>query len=188
MKTSPSDWLCWDQSEPLPFKGGVSFTVRTTKPLSCTNEDGLPLAFGNGEQEISVTGDGEITFKCPSVVWLRPSTRVQERLQRSTEVFTSLDRPAPMSPEMIAIQRMMRKNEIDRERDRQEMEKRFVNRSKPESRTESAKASSPASAEKAEPVGENTERSAEPSEKPASVAASSDASSDRVSVESAGGD
>jgi len=188
MKTSPVDWLCWDQNEALPFTGGVAFTIRTVKPVSCTNEDGLPLAFGTGQQEVSVTGDGEITFKCASSVWLRPSTRVQERLQRSQEVFTSLDRPAPMSPEMIAIQRMMRKNEMDRERDRQEMEKRFANRSKPQSGNESSKASGSAPAEKADAVVEDPSRGGVGSEKPKSPETSADAPSDGVPVASTDGD
>jgi len=136
MKTSPQDWILWDKSEPLPFSGGVSFHIRSILPASVKNEFGLVLGFGTGEQQITVTGDGEIHFACKSDIWLRPSSRVQERIQRSTEIFTSLDRPAPMSPEMLAIQRMMRKNELDREMDRREMEKRYHDLNKPKRHAE----------------------------------------------------
>jgi len=136
MKTSPQDWILWDKTEPLPFSGGVSFHIRTILPALVKNEFDLILGFGTGEQNITVTGDGEIHFVCKSDIWLRPSSRVQERIQRSTEIFTSLDRPAPMSPEMLAIQRMMRKNELDREMDRREMEKRYHDINKPKSLVE----------------------------------------------------
>lgn len=51
--------------------------------------------------------------------------RVQSAEKTSEEVFTSLDRPAPMSPEMLRIHQLQRKNEIERERMRAEMEKRI---------------------------------------------------------------
>ena len=130
MKTSPQDWVQWDEKEVLPYEGGISFHIRTENPCVVKNEYGLILGFGTGQQEIAVTGTGEITFKCKGDIWLRPSSRVQERLQASPEIFTSLDRPSPLSPEMQAIHRMMRRNEIEREKDRQEMEKRFAYRSR----------------------------------------------------------
>lgn len=130
MKTSPSDWVQWEQDEVLPFEGGISFHVRTETPCLITNEFGLILGYGQGQQEVAVTGKGEISFTCETDIWLRPSSRVQERLQSSPEIFTSLDRPSPLSPEMQAIHRMMRRNEIDRETDRREMEKRFADRSR----------------------------------------------------------
>jgi len=136
MKTVPQNWLQWDVKEVLPFTGGISFSVRTATPVIIRDIHGLILGYGEGEQEITVTGDGECLFECDTDIWIRPSTRVQERLQRSTEVFTSLDRPAPLSPEMLAIQRMMRKNEMERERDRQEMEKRFADRQHENARSE----------------------------------------------------
>lgn len=128
MKTSPDDWLSWDEKEVLPFEGGIHFHLRTVEPITVTNEFGLLLAYGTGQQEIFVTGQGECHFQCDGAIWLRPSSRVQERMKVSTEIFTTLDRPAPMSPEMQAIHRMMRRNEIERERDRQEMERRFADR------------------------------------------------------------
>jgi len=164
MKTSPQDWVQWDDKEVLPYEGGISFHIRTENPCVVKNEFGLILGFGTGQQEIAVTGKGEITFKCKGDIWLRPSSRVQERLQASAEIFTSLDRPSPMSPEMQAIHRMMRRNEIERERDRQEMEKRFANRSREDARSESKKHSSKVPSKETEAVREDTKRSAVSSE------------------------
>jgi len=152
MRTSPSDWVEWDKNEVLPFDGGISFQIRTIKPCTIKNEFGLILGFGTGQQEIVVTGQGEITFSCASDVWLRPSSRVQERLQKSTEIFTSLDRPSPLTPEMQAIHRMMRRNEIDRENDRREMEKRFADRSRENPRSEPRTVAPDASPAKKETV------------------------------------
>jgi len=158
MKTSPSDWVQWDKDEVLPFEGGISFHIRTDSPCVIRNEFGLILGFGTGQQEIAVTGQGEITFKCKSDVWLRPSSRVQERLQVSPEIFTTLDRPSPLTPEMQAIHRMMRRNELDRERDRQEMEKRFADRSRGNTRSEPPQDASKASSEEKKEIRENSER------------------------------
>jgi len=164
MKTSPQDWVQWDQNEVLPFEGGTSFHIRTENPCVIKNEVGLILGLGSGHQEIAVTGQGEITFKCKGDIWLRPSSRVQERLQASPEIFTSLDRPSPLSPEMQAIHRMMRRNEIERERDRQEMEKRFADRSRENARSEPSRTSKKASASETETVLEDVDGSAVSSE------------------------
>jgi len=166
MKTTPSDWLQWDIKEALPFTGGVSFHARTIKPLVITDEQGLIVGFGTGEQFVSITGEGELRFDCSSPVWIRPASRVQERLKSSEEIFTSLDRPAPLSPEMAAIQRMMRRNEMERERDRQEMERRFAyaDRSVPDTGPELEKPSQEVPASEKETVGGDTEPSSADSE------------------------
>ena len=180
MKTSPSDWVQWDVKEVLPFAGGISFQLRTVKPCVVKNEFGLILGFGTGQQEIVVTGEGEITFSCTSDVWLRPSSRVQERLQKSTEIFTSLDRPAALTPEMQAIHRMMRRNEIDRQKDREEMEKRFADRSRENARSKPAADAQKAPAEETQDVFEDAERS-DLSAENETPEASNDAKADRVS-------
>jgi len=176
MKTVPQNWVQWDQNEVLPFTGGISFTMRTAKECIVRDIHGLILGMGKGEQEIHVTGDGECIFECETDIWVMPSTRVQERLQRSTEIFTSLDRPAPMSPEMLAIERMMRKNEIERERDRQEMEKRFADRQRTDVRSEPEDDVDKTPASKKKAVRKNTERSSDNSEVKVVVIESEDAS------------
>jgi len=180
MKTSPSDWVEWDDKEVLPFEGGISFQVRTVKPCIIKNEFGLILGFGSGQQEVVVTGQGEISFSCASAIWLRPFSRVQERLQRSTEIFTSLDRPSPLTPEMQAIHRMMRRNEIDRELDRREMEKRFADRSRENARSELGDDAPEAFSAKKEKVRKNPERSVVDTEDE-TFASSEDASSSGIS-------
>jgi len=152
MRTSPQDWVQWDEKEVLPFEGGISFHLRTATPCLVTNEFGLILGYDLGQQEILVTGKGEVRFQCETEIWLRPSSRVQERIQASTEIFTSLDRPSPLTPEMQAIHRMMRRNEIERERDRQEMEKRFADRTRNDDRPEPRKALEKTSANEKEKV------------------------------------
>lgn len=128
MKTNPSDWIEWDKNEALPFDGRVSVTVRSETPVVVKTSYGLVVGAGEYECESEVTGDGELMFYSDSPVFIKPSSRVQDRLQTSDEVFTSLDRPAPLTPEMLAIQRMLRRNEIQREADRQEMEQRYDRR------------------------------------------------------------
>lgn len=168
MRTSPQDWVQWDQNEVLPFEGGISFHVRTSTPCLVLNEFDLILGYNTGEQEIAVTGKGEVKFECKTDIWIKPNSRVQERLQASPEIFTTLDRPATLSPEMQAISRMMRKNEIERMRDRQEMEARFADRQRnddrPEPKTDAQK--EPAEAKKkvgADPSGGGSDPK-EPSE------------------------
>lgn len=156
MRTQPSDWLEWDKSEVLPYSGGTSFHIRTATPCTITDYQGLILGLGTGEQEVIVTGQGEITFECETAIWLKPTTRVQERIQQSTEIFTSLDRPAPMSPEMLAIERMMRRNEMQREYDRQEMEQRFAYRLRNDARSKLEPDASDAPAKEKETVRANT--------------------------------
>lgn len=60
-------------------------------------------------------------------VWIRFTAIDQTVFTMSDEIFTSLDRPAPLSPEMRAVHEMMRRNEIERERFRSEMFERLEN-------------------------------------------------------------
>ncbi|AXL15634.1 hypothetical protein [Microviridae sp.] len=126
MRVNISDWILWSAAEELPFVGSISLHVRTATECIVETSQGLPVAVGRGEQYIEVSGRGELVFACKTEIFIKPASRVQDRLKASDEVFTSYDRPAPLTPEMAAIQRMMRKNEIERERDRQAMETRLA--------------------------------------------------------------
>ncbi|AXL15622.1 hypothetical protein [Microviridae sp.] len=54
---------------------------------------------------------------------------INQTNKKSTDiVYTSLDRPAALSPEMLAIQQMVRKNDLEREQMRQEMERLVYDR------------------------------------------------------------
>lgn len=63
--------------------------------------------------------------------WWFDKAIVQTVQRPSDEVYTSLDRPAPLSPEMLAIERMTRKNEIERENMRAEFERRLEHVGRP---------------------------------------------------------
>lgn len=80
-----------------------------------------------GESEEILLGYGSEPFEiqmypcffrvaCEGDVWIAPNNIEQSMFKVSDEVFTTLDRPAPLSPEMLAIQRMIRHNELERER------------------------------------------------------------------------
>jgi len=176
-KLNPSDWLIWDEIEVLPYNGGTSFHVRTIDDLLITTENEFPVHQGKGEAAIDISGDGALKFFCEGTIWLKPTSRVQERIEQSEAVFTSMDRPAPLSPEMLAISRMMRKNEIERANERAEMERRYASRPtdpEPEREPEEPASEVPAKTKKkvgAEPAGSEErpakqEKSA-PSEDPA---------------------
>lgn len=182
-----NDWLAWDQKEVLPFEGSISIHVRTESRCVVKTTDGLPLAVGDGEQYITISGDGEIQFDCENTVWLRPSSRVQDRVQASTEVFTSYDRPAPLTPEMAAIQRMMRRNEMDRQRDREEMEQRIARYREPTEREPSGPAPA-GSADKEEEVRPDKGGSADDAPKQEPATAGKKAPPDRVPEQGADGD
>lgn len=61
---------------------------------------------------------GDVHIYSDDRVWLKGGARNQLAQKTSDEIFTTLDRPAPMSPEMAAIRRMQRANELERERTR----------------------------------------------------------------------
>lgn len=156
MKTTVTDWLKWSKDEVLPFEGSTSLHVRSQKECAVYTDEGLLIGLGKGEQFIYVSGVGEISFECESEIWLKPSARVQERLPSSNEVFTTLDRPAPLSPEMLAIERMMRKNEIARERDREQLERALDVRLRNELRRQSEQAVGSVSTETTQSLGTDT--------------------------------
>lgn len=64
------------------------------------------------------------SWRCKSEgrVWAVQTARTQLSERTSDDVFTSLDRPAALSPEMAAVHRMMRRNEIERENQRAHFE------------------------------------------------------------------
>lgn len=99
--------------------------LRSDEPLRvyfCVDgEPELLCGLGQGEMDVSVEGPGTIRFTTDGYLWAFDPARFQIREAQSTEIFTSLERPAVLSPEMLAISRMMRQNEIAREQDRQTM-------------------------------------------------------------------
>jgi len=181
MKTNPSEWIEWDQSEPLPFEAGVTLEVRSITPVTVTTAHGLLVGAGDCSCACVVTGDGELTFKSDSPVFIKPSARVQDRIAQSEEVFTSLDRPAPLTPEMLAISRMLRQNEIQRENDRRKMEKLYADRSASLAANQSGKPAKEKSPGKKEAVREDASGGDDDAEMQAGDPRGEDAQTDGVS-------
>jgi len=75
-----------------------------------------------GQLELSVRfGPARLRIEGAGKVWVKLMATQQAVYRMRDDVFTTLDRPAPVSPEMAAVQRMMRRNELDREQQLAEM-------------------------------------------------------------------
>ena len=90
------------------------------------NDVGQLLGAFSGVFEFKLTEQAQVTFDCEGDVFLHMNAINQTQEKSSNEVFTTFDRPEPMSPEMQAIMRLAKKNELAREADRAEMEKRYA--------------------------------------------------------------
>lgn len=114
--------------EPVFFLGQHRITVRSEELLrvySCRAKDfaeEVLIGYGAGEQIIDVPPDTYVRFRSEGRVWVQQTQRDQGT-EESTETYATLDRPAPLSPEMRMIQMMMMKNQREREHDRAEMER-----------------------------------------------------------------
>ena len=64
---------------------------------------------------------GRFAIKCAGDVYIAYDAVVQPTYEPTGEVFTTLDRPSPMSPEMQAIHRLARQNELEREATRNQL-------------------------------------------------------------------
>lgn len=116
----------WRGIEQLGFMPSGRVRVRATAPCSVYEElnDGseVLLAHFEGETRIAVTGE-RIRVETSGDFQFFDAAVNQTATKTTNEVFTSLDRPAPLSPEMLAVQQMMRRNEIERDLMRQQMER-----------------------------------------------------------------
>ncbi|AXL15494.1 hypothetical protein [Microviridae sp.] len=99
--------------------------MRCSAPCSVYEQladgDEVLVAHFEGETRAAITGEavrveteGHFQFFDPVID--------QTAYRTSDDVFTSLDRPQPLSPEMLAVQQLMRRNEIERDFMRQQME------------------------------------------------------------------
>lgn len=85
-----------------------------------TNEEIL-AGYGSATFEIEMP-PGHFIVRSEGRVWIAQNAINQLVEATSEEVFTTLDRPAPLSPEMAAIARFVRQNEIEREKIRETVE------------------------------------------------------------------
>lgn len=91
------------------------------------------LAYFSGDEDFSdetllAVFESEASFTCSfsqrkfvrvqsaGRVWFRPSAVNQTVHRLRDDVFTTLDRPAALAPEVAAMMRLMKRNEIERER------------------------------------------------------------------------
>lgn len=70
-----------------------------------------------GRCELDLTLPGFFAVKCQSEgkVWMHLPVARQSVTLENVEKYTTLDKPPPMSPEMIAISRLVKQNQLDRE-------------------------------------------------------------------------
>lgn len=96
---------------------GPTFVYWTSKDT----EEEILVGYGTEPFEIEMP-PGDFIVKSETRVWIGQSAVQQFTESTSDDIFTTLDRPAPMSPEMMAISRMIRRNEIERETMREMVE------------------------------------------------------------------
>lgn len=87
----------------------------------------VPVGFCQAEEiEVEVTGSERQKFEIEGDPAFVRSLIRQEVIYRATnDKFTTMDRPAPMSAEMQLIHRMQRQNELEREFQMREMERKL---------------------------------------------------------------
>jgi len=163
-------WAALERGSLLSMHGRRKLTVRCNMEtdIYLVGEDLEPLLVGRGlgEIELDIHPDGDLRFDTDGHVWVLEPEQNQDRRQLSDTVYTSLDRPPPLSPEMAAIQRMMRQNELERERDREMMKELQNDRRRMAARSSSESSSRKGAAEDPAPVGQNTDASSSNPEQP----------------------
>jgi len=87
-----------------------------------TGEGATLVALFTGEVRVTITKPCLQVLTEGEFYWYDPAVDQTAR-KTSDLVFTTLDRPSPLSPEMLAIQQLMRRNEIERDHTRAEMER-----------------------------------------------------------------
>jgi len=92
--------------------GGVVATI---------DEDGTVCPVSVGLEHRLTVSDTTIEIATEGPVWRVDHAVQQPRTQEEIK-YTTYDRPAPLSPEMQAIQRMAKANEIEREKLRKRLE------------------------------------------------------------------
>jgi len=115
-----------DDFTQMPF-GRV--TVRSTDRCEIyesndpDGDDKHLVALFEGETRIYLRGPYFTVLTNGDFYWLNPAVDQSYSKQYPDVKFTSLDRPSPMSPEMRAIHEMQRRNELERDRFREQVER-----------------------------------------------------------------
>lgn len=94
--------------------------VRSIK-LAAIYQDGTLIGVNAGEFTVK-TAEGDVEIASDGDVWVGYCIVNHDRSKTSEQVFTTYDRPATLSPEMQLMQRMMKSNALERERQLKQME------------------------------------------------------------------
>jgi len=89
--------------------------------LATIDEDGIAQCVSVGLEHRVTVSDTAIEIATDGPVW-RVDNALQQNREQGDEKYTTYDRPAPLSPEMQAIQRLARQNEIERDKLRKRLE------------------------------------------------------------------
>lgn len=94
--------------------------------LSCLQGcEKIYLATISEEQAEITCTPGQVLLFDGDHVFVHVPVRDQTNFRQIFDCFTSLDRPAALSQEQLAIERLVRRNSIERERERGQMERRI---------------------------------------------------------------
>lgn len=102
--------------------GRTHFT--STEPV-VVRQGKVVLKTAHGPFHIDTNEPLTVQFDTEGTMFVKPRAVMQTQRKSSSEIFTTLDRPSPLSPEAEAVARAARKNEIEREAMRAEMERRY---------------------------------------------------------------
>lgn len=127
------EWSLWEPKTELQFFNKLKIMFRSEQPLGIY---GCPTSKYKREDEIllgiSDNGEIEVLWDCSygliraisdGRVWFK-TFQVTHPVERADDtIYTSLERPPSLSPEMQAVMRMVKQNEIEREKQREENRK-----------------------------------------------------------------
>ncbi|AXL15626.1 hypothetical protein [Microviridae sp.] len=116
------------RSDDISAAGLGRVLVRASAPCTlyeadtADGENSILLAAFTGERRVRLTKPF-VNVQCEGdVVWFDPAQN-QSTTASSEIVYTTLDRPAALSPEMLAIQQLVRRNDLEREQMREDMKR-----------------------------------------------------------------
>lgn len=125
---SPDQFRPWPKTTALPIPGHQNIIVRSEARemvyWAPTKKSKRPILAGGGLEEFELTVNGGFLFhRAEHGMWFYDKSKDQKTVRISDETFTSLDKPAPMSPEMMAIHRLQKRNEMAREQQMRQIER-----------------------------------------------------------------
>ena len=122
------EWSLWKDNKNLQLTGMCKIMLRSEQPIHVYGSEQknfkTEILLGYADNgEIEVMWDRKNAFvrvQSEGRVWFKTFEAAHPVERTSETVYTSLERPSNLSPEMQAIMRMVRKNEIEREQQREQ--------------------------------------------------------------------